>query len=100
MVPLFHKSVAHLLSDLETRHGMDMLAENYLGYTPIPITNLIGPKGKKQGNMQDVDLVAITEYAAEDADITLQLKAVFEPLLEQAEAAALARNIEFTLDHV
>lgn len=98
--PLFDTMLAHYLIDPDTRHGMDMLAENYLGYTPIPITNLIGPKGKKQGNMQDVDLVAITEYAAEDADITLQLKAVFEPLLEQAEAAALARNVEFPLVHV
>lgn len=98
--PLFDTMLAHYLIDPDTRHGMDMLAENYLGYTPIPITNLIGPKGKKQGNMQDVDLAAITEYAAEDADITLQLKAVFEPLLEQAEAAALARNVEFPLVHV
>src|SRR3546814_4110618 len=66
--------LAHYLIDPDTRHGMDMLAENYLGYTPIPITELIGPKGKKQGNMQDVDIAAVTEYAAEDADITLQLK--------------------------
>ncbi|HWK57708.1 MAG TPA: DNA polymerase I [Parapedobacter sp.] len=98
--PLFDTMLAHYLIDPDTRHGMDMLAENYLGYTPVPITDLIGPKGKKQGNMQDVDLAAITEYAAEDADITLQLKAVFEPLLDQAEAAALAREVEFPLVHV
>ena len=98
--PLFDTMLAHYLIDPDTRHGMDMLAENYLGYTPIPITDLIGPRGKKQGNMQDVDLAAITEYAAEDADITLQLKAVFEPLLDQAEAAALAREVEFPLVHV
>src|SRR5690606_28988138 len=98
--PLFDTMLAHYLIDPDTRHGMDTLAENYLGYTPIPITELIGPKGKKQGNMQDVDLAAITEYAAEDADITLQLKAVFEPLLDQAEAASLARDVEFPLVHV
>ncbi|MEC3881575.1 DNA polymerase I [Parapedobacter sp. 10938] len=98
--PLFDTMLAHYLIDPDTRHGMDMLAENYLGYTPIPITELIGPKGKKQGNMQDVDLAAITEYAAEDADITLQLKTVFEPLLEQAEVVGLAQEVEFPLVHV
>ena len=95
--PLFDTMLAHYLIDPDTRHGMDMLAENYLGYTPIPITDLIGPKGKKQGSMQDVDITAITEYAAEDADITLQLKIIFDPLLEEAEASALAREVEFPL---
>lgn len=98
--PLFDTMLAHYLIDPDTRHGMDMLAENYLGYTPIPITDLIGPRGKKQGNMQDVDIAAITEYAGEDADITLQLKAIFEPLLEQAEATELARDVEFPLIQV
>ncbi|MGV3763229.1 DNA polymerase I [Parapedobacter sp.] len=98
--PLFDTMLAHYLIDPDTRHGMDMLAENYLGYTPVPITELIGPRGKKQGNMQDVDLAAITEYAAEDADITLQLKTVFEPLLEQAEVVTLAQEVEFPLVHV
>ncbi|MGK6352605.1 DNA polymerase I [Parapedobacter sp. DT-150] len=97
---LFDTMLAHYLVDPDTRHGMDVLAENYLGYTPIPITELIGPKGKNQGNMQDVDMEAIKEYAAEDADITLQLKAVFEPLLENAEAMDLARKVEFPLIHV
>ncbi len=97
---LFDTMLAHYLIDPDTRHGMDVLAENYLGYSPIPITDLIGPRGKKQGSMQDVDLAAITEYAAEDADITLQLKAVFEPLLQQAQATQLARDVEFPLVHV
>ncbi len=97
---LFDTMLAHYLIDPDTRHGMDMLAESYLGYTPVPITELIGPKGKKQGNMQDVDMAAITEYAAEDADITLQLKTVFEPLLAKAEATELAREVEFPLVHV
>ncbi|WP_262248882.1 DNA polymerase I [Parapedobacter soli] len=98
--PLFDTMLAHYLIDADSRHGMDMLAENYLGYTPIPISDLIGPKGKKQGNMQDVDVAVITEYAAEDADITLQLKTVLEPLLEQAEAAKLAEEVEFPLIQV
>jgi DNA polymerase I len=98
--PLFDTMLAHYLIDPDTRHGMDVLAENYLGYTPISITELIGPRGKKQGNMQDVDIETIKEYAAEDADITLQLKAVFEPLLEQAEAIELAKKVEFPLVHV
>lgn len=98
--PLFDTMLAHYLIDPDTRHGMDVLAENYLGYTPISITELIGPRGKKQGNMQDVDVETIKEYAAEDADITLQLKAVFEPLLEQAEAIELAKKVEFPLVHV
>ena len=98
--PLFDTMLAHYLIDPDSRHGMDMLAENYLGYTPVPITDLIGPKGKKQGNMRDVDSAAIMEYAAEDADITLQLKNIFEPMLEESEATALAREVEFPLVHV
>ena len=98
--PLFDTMLAHYLIDPDSRHGMDMLAESYLGYTPVPITDLIGPKGKKQGNMRDVDVASVTEYAAEDADITLQLQTVFEPLLAQAEASNLAREVEFPLVHV
>lgn len=97
---LFDTMLAHYLLDPESRHSMDVLAENYLGYSPIPITSLIGPKGKKQGNMRDVELPLITEYAAEDADITLQLKQVFEPLLEQADAKQLAAEVEFPLVYV
>ena len=98
--PLFDTMLAHYLIDPDTRHGMDVLAENYLGYTPVPITDLIGPKGKKQGNMRDVDEESIAAYAGEDADITLQLKTVFEPLLERAGAIDLAKKVEFPLIHV
>ncbi|WP_257669363.1 DNA polymerase I [Parapedobacter tibetensis] len=97
---LFDTMLAHYLIDPDTRHGMDVLAENYLGYTPVSITSLIGPRGKKQGSMQDVNVEVIKEYAAEDADITLQLKAVFKPMLEKAEAIDLAQNVEFPLVHV
>ncbi len=59
------------------RHNMDILAETYLNYSPQPITELIGKKGKNQGNMRDVSLEQQTEYAVEDTDITLQLKEYF-----------------------
>jgi len=94
---LFDTMLAHYLIDPETRHGMDVLAENYLSYTPVSITSLIGPKGKKQLNMRDIDPQVVSDYAAEDADITLQLKEVFEPMLIQVEADKLAREVEFPL---
>ncbi|MDE2392633.1 MAG: DNA polymerase I, partial [Cytophagales bacterium] len=66
--------LAHYLIEPEKRHGMDALALAYLSYEPMSIENLIGKKGAKQGNMREVELNLIKEYAAEDADITLQLK--------------------------
>jgi len=97
---LFDTMLAHYLLDPDTRHGMDVLAENYLGYTPIPISDLIGARGRNQLNMRDVDVELAKEYAGEDADITLQLKETFEPLLEKAEVAKLAREVEFPLVYV
>lgn len=97
---LFDTMLAHYLIDPETRHGMDVLAENYLGYTPIPITELIGPKGKGQKNMADIDPKVVSDYAAEDADITLQLYRVFAPMLKEVNADKLAREVEFPLVYV
>lgn len=97
---LFDTMLAHYLLDPDTRHGMDVLSENYLGYTPVSITELIGKKGKNQGNMRDVDMEIIKEYAAEDADITLQLKAVFEPMLAEIKVKKLAEEIENPLVYV
>lgn len=97
---LFDTMLAHYLIDPDTRHGMDVLAENYLGYQTIPITDLIGPRGAKQGSMRDVPLEQITEYACEDADITFQLYEVFKPLLEEAHVDELAREVEFPLIYV
>jgi DNA polymerase I len=97
---LFDTMLAHYLLDPDTRHGMDVLAENYLGYSPVSITELIGKKGKNQGNMRDVDIEMVKEYAAEDADITLQLKAVFEPMLEEINVKKLADEIENPLVYV
>jgi DNA polymerase-1 len=79
---VFDTMLAHYVIEPEGKRSMDMLSEQYLGYEPVPIEDLIGKKGKAQGNMRDVALDKITEYAAEDADITLQLKHAFVPLLQ------------------
>ena len=97
---LFDTMLAHYLIDADSRHNMDVLAENYLGYSTIPISKLIGPKGKKQGNMRDVAVEIAGPYACEDADITLQLKEAFLPLLNEINALSLAREVEFPLIYV
>lgn len=97
---LFDTMLAHYLIDPDTRHNMDVLSENYLGYTPISITTLIGAKGKNQGTMRDVPVEAVVDYAAEDADVTLQLANVFEPMLGERNAAKLAEEIENPLIYV
>jgi DNA polymerase-1 len=97
---LFDTMLAHYILDPDTRHNMDILSENYLGYKPVSITELIGPKGKNQGNMRDVEFEKIKEYAAEDADITLQLKDVFEPKLKEVEGEKLVNEIEHPLIYV
>lgn len=97
---LFDTMMAHYVIDPDTRHGMDILSENYLNYKPVSITALIGPKGKNQGNMRDVEIEKIKDYAAEDADITLQLKSVFEPKLKQVESEKLINEIEHPLIYV
>ncbi|MBW7848570.1 MAG: DNA polymerase I [Bacteroidales bacterium] len=95
--PLFDTMIAHYLIEPDQRHNMDVLAENYLNYSPIPIEDLIGKKGKGQGTMREVDTEQLREYAAEDADITLQLKAVFEPMLEELKLRKLFDEIEMPL---
>ncbi len=97
---LFDTMLAHYLIDPDTRHGMDVLAENYLNYAPISITKLIGPKGKNQGTMREVPVADVVEYAAEDADVTLQLANIFEPKLVELNAAKLALEIENPLVYV
>nr|WP_255537102.1 DNA polymerase I [Pedobacter sp. SYSU D00873] len=96
---LFDTMLAHYLIDPDTRHNMDILAENFLGYTPVSITSLIGT-GKNQGNMRDVELQKIKDYAAEDADVTLQLHNVFQPALVKANADKLAKDVENPLIYV
>lgn len=93
----FDTMLAHYLIDPDTRHNMDYLSETYLNYTPVSITDLIGSKGKNQGNMRDVDVELVKEYASEDADITLQLKNKLAPLLEETSTLDLAQKVEFPL---
>ena len=97
---LFDTMIAHYLINPDMRHNMNVLSETYLHYTPIPIEELIGKKGKNQGSMRDVNLSKQTEYAVEDADITWQLKQVFEKELEQNGLTSLFANIEIPLVQV
>ena len=94
---LFDTMLAHYLINPDMRHNMDVLAETYLNYTPISITELIGKKGKNQLSMRDVPLEKLTEYAVEDADITLQLKEHFQTELGEANTQKLFDDIEIPL---
>lgn len=94
---LFDTMVAHFLIQPEMRHGMNVLAETYLNYVPVSIETLIGKKGKGQLSMRAVPIEEIKEYAAEDADITLQLKNVFEPMLIETHTKKLFEEIEIPL---
>jgi len=94
---LFDTMVAHYLIQPEMRHNMNILAETYLSYSPVSIESLIGKKGKDQGSMRDVPLELITQYASEDADITLQLKEKFVPMLEESQTSKLLKEVEMPL---
>ena len=91
---LFDTMLAHYVIDPEGKRSMDMLSAQYLGYDPVPIEDLIGKKGKGQGNMRDVVIEKITEYAAEDADITLQLRNTFQPLLDIKSVRKVFEEVE------
>ena len=97
---LFDTMLAHYIIDPDTRHNMDVLAENYLNYSPVSITELIGKKGKGQLNMADIDVEIVKDYAGEDADVTLRLKHTFEPLLKDSNSTSLANDIENPLIYV
>ncbi|HUH47489.1 MAG TPA: 5'-3' exonuclease H3TH domain-containing protein, partial [Arenibacter sp.] len=93
----FDTMLAHYLINPDMRHNMDVLAETYLNYTPVPITDLIGRKGKNQISMRDTPLEQQTEYAVEDADITFQLAQHFRPELKEANTEGLFNDIEVPL---
>lgn len=95
--PYFDTMLAHYLLDPDGRHKMDLLAEGHLNYSPIPIESIIGPKGKKQGNMADHEPKDIVDYACEDADVTLQLREVFLPQLKEANLDGLLHDLETPL---
>ncbi|MES2520290.1 MAG: DNA polymerase I [Bacteroidota bacterium] len=93
--------LAHYIIEPEKRHGMDILAEDFLNYTPVSIEEIIGKKGVKQGNMRDADIEKVKEYAAEDADITLQLRDKLHPILAQNPSAVkLFEEVEMPLTQV
>lgn len=97
---IFDTMLAHYLIEPEGRRNMDLLSAQYLGYEPVHIDELIGKKGKSQGNMRDVEVEKVKEYAAEDADITLQLKHVFVPLLQEKAVQRVFDEVENPLVRV
>ncbi|MFT7666329.1 MAG: DNA polymerase-1, partial [Patiriisocius sp.] len=94
---LFDTMLAHYLVNPDMRHNMDVLAETYLNYTPVSITDLIGKKGKNQKSMREVSIKEQTEYAVEDADITFQLKEHLSKELGDANTQQLFDEIEIPL---
>ena len=95
--PFFDTMIAHYLLEPELRHNMDYLSESYLDYKPVSITSLIGKKGAGQKTMRDIEVDFVKEYAAEDADITMQLKNHLEPLLIKENLYELFNHLEAPL---
>jgi DNA polymerase-1 len=91
---MYDTMLAHYVVEPEGRRSMDLLSAQYLGYEPVHIEELIGKKGKSQGNMRDVEVEKVKEYAAEDADITLQLKQVLHPQLKEKEVERVFYEVE------
>ncbi|MBN2519891.1 MAG: DNA polymerase I [Bacteroidales bacterium] len=98
--PFFDTMIAHYLINPGLKHNMDFLSETYLNYRPVEIEELIGAKGKKQGNMRDVPLEQIIEYAAEDADITFQLKEILKKEVDDADLTHFFETVELPLMEV
>ena len=96
----FDTMLAHYTIEPEGKRSMDLLSSEYLNYEPVHIDELIGKKGKNQGNMRDVEIEKIKEYAAEDADITRQLKDQFLPLLIKKNVTAVFEKVENPLINV
>ena len=98
--PIFDTMLAHYLLHPDQRHNMDVMAENYLNYSPVSIETLIGKKGKNQGTMADVNLNELAEYAAEDSDITFQLKKILAPEIQKLGQESLLMDVEGKLIYV
>lgn len=97
---LFDTMLAHYLLFPEKRHNLTILSQEYLKYTPVPIEDLIGKKGKTQISMRQVSIDKIYQYAAEDADLTFRLKNILEKELVKNNLFKLATEIEFPLVYV
>ena len=91
---VFDTMLAHYVIEPEGKRSMDLMSAKYLGYEPIHIEELIGKKGKNQGNMRDVDVEKVKEYAGEDADITLQLKHILEPQIKEKNVEKVFNEVE------
>ena len=91
---LFDTMLAHYVIEPDGKRSMDELSQKFLGYEPVSIEELIGKKGKSQGTMRDVEVEKIKEYAGEDADITLQLKNIFVPLLKKRDVEKVFNEVE------
>jgi len=96
----FDTMLAHYVIEPEGRRSMDLLSAQFLGYEPVAIESIIGKKGKNQGSMRDASLEQITEYAAEDADITFQLKQSIAPLIQKKEVNRVFEEVENPLVRV
>ena len=95
--PFFDTMIAHYLLEPDQRHKLDYLSENLLGYRMIPIEDLIGKKGKGQLSMRNIDPAVVSDYAAEDADITYQLKLLLEKDIEKNGLNSVLNEIEMPL---
>ena len=98
--PIYDTMVAHYLINPDMRHNLDTLSESYLNYSPISIESLIGKKGKNQISMRDVSIDKITDYASEDADITLQLKSIFDKEIKVNNLGKIFYDIEIPMINV
>lgn len=97
---IFDTMLAHYVINADGKHGMDALSEKYLNYKPVSIEALIGPKGKNQNSMAHLPAESIKDYAAEDADVTLQLAEIFMPELKKQGTTSVLENIETPLIEV
>ena len=95
--PMFDTMLAHYIVQPELHHNMDYMAETLLDYQTIHIDQLIGPRGKGQRSMRDLQPQEVYEYAAEDADVTLRLKNVLEQKLKEVDGERLFYDIEMPL---
>jgi len=97
---IFDTMLAHYSFHPEGRRSMDQLSEQYLGYSPVSIESILGKKGKSQKNMKDIPVEEVMPYASEDADITLQLKEKFVPLIDESDVGEIFHNVETPLVEV
>jgi DNA polymerase-1 len=95
--PIYDTMLAHYVFQPEQRHGMDYLSETFLHYTPIATEEIIGPKGKKQKSMRDIEVEKVSEYCNEDTDVTYQLKQVFDPQIKKVKTDEVFEKVEIPL---